>query len=182
MDRREALHDHPVDPEVGVFAEQMLSFIAGLATSRLTPDVHRNPKRGRIATNLFARRLHIERYEQFMRSRGQAEHIRLRDGPGAGPAFELGRQIFADTNGAGRPSAIYATSDTTAIGLFQAAYQAGLNIPNQLSLIGYDDIDIAPFTIPPLTTISQERSRDGKDRGRAGLHDDRPEPQSGRSQ
>jgi LacI family transcriptional regulator len=37
----------------------------------------------------------------------------------------------------------------------QAAHQAGIRIPEDLSIIGYDDIDLAPFTIPPLTTISQ---------------------------
>ena len=66
----------------------------------------------------------------------------------------MGRRIFEDF-GRGRPSAIYATSDTTAIGLMQAAFQAGVRIPERLSMVGFDDIDMAPFTIPPLTTISQ---------------------------
>jgi hypothetical protein len=47
------------------------------------------------------------------------------------------------------------SSDTTAIGLMQAASQAGITIPDRLSMVGYDDIDMAPYTIPPLTTISQ---------------------------
>ena len=37
----------------------------------------------------------------------------------------------------------------------QAAYEAGIGIPGDLSIIGFDDIDVAAFTIPPLTTISQ---------------------------
>ena len=41
------------------------------------------------------------------------------------------------------------------MGLMQAAFQAGIAMPDRLSIIGFDDIDFAPYTIPPLTTISQ---------------------------
>ena len=37
----------------------------------------------------------------------------------------------------------------------QAAFQARVVVPDELSIVGFDDIDIASFTIPPLTTISQ---------------------------
>ena len=37
----------------------------------------------------------------------------------------------------------------------QAAYQAGMSMPGRLSVVGYDDIDLAPYTIPPLTTVTQ---------------------------
>jgi hypothetical protein len=37
----------------------------------------------------------------------------------------------------------------------QADSQAGITIPDRLSMVGHDDIDMAPYTIPPLTTISQ---------------------------
>ena len=67
---------------------------------------------------------------------------------------------YADPEGT---TAIFATSDTTAIGLMQAAYQSGVSIPTRLSIVGYDDIDLAPFTIPPLTTVSQT----GVEMGRA---------------
>ena len=77
------------------------------------------------------------------------------------PAFELGQRMFAGFEAGRRPTAIYATSDTTAIGLMQAAFQAGVAIPEELSIIGYDDIDISPFTIPPLTTISQDGAEMG---------------------
>ena len=55
----------------------------------------------------------------------------------------------------GHPTAVYAASDTIAIGLLQAAFQARIVVPDQMSIVGFDDIDIATFTIPPLTTISQ---------------------------
>ena len=38
----------------------------------------------------------------------------------------------------------------------QAAFRAGIAIPDRLSIVGFDDIDVAAFTIPPLTTVSQD--------------------------
>jgi LacI family transcriptional regulator len=102
-------------------------------------------------------RLRVDRYEQYMRRHGAGDHIQVfvTDQEPA-PAFELGTRMFAGFAAGSKPTAIYATSDTTAIGLMQAAYQAGVAIPTELSMVGYDDIDLAPFTIPPLTTISQD--------------------------
>ena len=53
------------------------------------------------------------------------------------------------------PTAIFAANDRMAIGAMQAAYQAGLRVPEQLSVIGLDDIELAAYQIPPLTTIRQ---------------------------
>ena len=51
------------------------------------------------------------------------------------------------------PTAIFAASDTQAIGVLGAARDAGLDIPQDLSIIGYDDIEIAEYFY--LTTIRQ---------------------------
>ena len=100
-------------------------------------------------------RLRIALYEQFLRDRGAGDRIKVFiTDQEPEPAFELGQRIFADF-GRAAPTAIYATSDTTAIGLMQAAFQAGVAIPDRLSIVGFDDIDFAAFTIPPLTTVSQ---------------------------
>lgn len=56
-----------------------------------------------------------------------------------------------------RPSAIFASNDLMAIGGICAANQAGVRIPQQLSVIGYDDIALASFSTPPLTTIAQPK-------------------------
>jgi LacI family transcriptional regulator len=101
-------------------------------------------------------RLRIDLYERFMREHGVGDRIRVYvTDQEPGPALLLGRRIFAELQGSDRPSAIFATSDTTAIGLMQAAYEAGISMPDRLSIIGFDDIDLSAFTIPPLTTISQ---------------------------
>jgi len=75
--------------------------------------------------------------------------------PDPGPSYRLGRKLLKGRDRADAPTAIFATSDTIAIGLLQAAYQAGVVVPDRLSIVGFDDLDIAAFTIPPLTTVSQ---------------------------
>ncbi len=45
----------------------------------------------------------------------------------------------------------------TAIGVLRAAYMQDLRVPQDLSVIGLDDIDFAEFTLPPLTTIRLSR-------------------------
>jgi len=57
-----------------------------------------------------------------------------------------------------RPTAIVCSNDMTAIGVLRAAYMEGLRVPQDLSVVGLDDIDFAEFTLPPLTTIRLSRS------------------------
>lgn len=54
-----------------------------------------------------------------------------------------------------RPSAIFATNDMMAIGAIAAANEAGVAIPQELSLVGFDDIGLASVSTPTLTTIAQ---------------------------
>lgn len=56
-----------------------------------------------------------------------------------------------------RPSAIFLSNDLMAIGGLCAAQQAGVRIPEQLSIMGYDDIALASFSTPRLTTIAQPK-------------------------
>ncbi len=56
-----------------------------------------------------------------------------------------------------KPTAIICSNDMTAIGVLRASYHEGLRVPQDLSVIGLDDIDFAEFTLPPLTTISLPR-------------------------
>lgn len=53
------------------------------------------------------------------------------------------------------PGAVFASDDNMAIGALRAAYEAGARVPQDVSLVGFDDIHIASFTTPRLTTIRQ---------------------------
>jgi len=54
-----------------------------------------------------------------------------------------------------RPTGVLAMSDMAAIGVVVAAQQAGLNVPVDLSVVGFDDIPASAWTNPPLTTVRQ---------------------------
>jgi DNA-binding LacI/PurR family transcriptional regulator len=108
-------------------------------------------------------RLRIDLYERFMREHEVADRIGVFvTDQDPLPSLELGRRLFAELPTSGRPTAVFATSDTIALGLMQAAFEAGIRVPEELSMVGFDDIDVAAFMIPPLTTISQS----GVDMGR----------------
>jgi LacI family transcriptional regulator len=57
-----------------------------------------------------------------------------------------------------RPTAIICSNDMTAIGVLRAAYIDGLRVPQDISVIGLDDIDFAEYTLPPLTSIRLSRT------------------------
>jgi DNA-binding LacI/PurR family transcriptional regulator len=100
-------------------------------------------------------RMRIDLYEQYMRRRGASDRIQVfTTNLQPEPSFELGKRVLRQ-EGASAFSAIFATSDTIAMGLMKAAFEAGIPIPGRLSIVGFDDIDFAAYTTPPLTTVSQ---------------------------
>jgi LacI family transcriptional regulator len=58
-----------------------------------------------------------------------------------------------------KPDAVFAASDAMAIGAMQAVKDAGLQIPQDVAFVGYDNIPLARQAIPPLTTIRQPAER-----------------------
>ncbi|HEY7307400.1 MAG TPA: LacI family DNA-binding transcriptional regulator [Bryobacteraceae bacterium] len=60
------------------------------------------------------------------------------------------------------PTAILAGNDLTAIGILHRAYDGGLRVPDDLSVVGFDDIVFAEYTQPALTTVSVPRTEIGK--------------------
>lgn len=57
-----------------------------------------------------------------------------------------------------RPTAILCSNDMTAIGVMRKSHEAHIAIPQDLSVIGFDDIRLAQFMIPPLTTIQMSQA------------------------
>ena len=62
-----------------------------------------------------------------------------------------------------RPTAVLAMSDAMAIGAMRAARDIGLAVPDDISVVGFDDIDLAAHTDPPLTTVHQPIRRKGEE-------------------
>lgn len=62
-----------------------------------------------------------------------------------------------------RPTAVLAMSDAMAIGALRAARELGLRVPDDLSIVGFDDLDVAEYTDPPLTTVHQPNRQKGEE-------------------
>ncbi len=60
------------------------------------------------------------------------------------------------------PSAVFAGNDILAIGALKAIYDAGLRVPEDISLIGMDDIYAGAVTMPPLTTVAKHKYATGQ--------------------
>ena len=79
-------------------------------------------------------------------------------------SIEGGASAFHRAWGIGlRPTAVLAMSDAMAIGAMSAARDMGLRIPDDLSVVGFDDIDLAAHVDPPLTTVHQPIRQKGAD-------------------
>jgi len=70
--------------------------------------------------------------------------------------FEIGYQMAHQLlHRDQRPTAIFALTDVIAVGVMHAAAEHQLNLPHDLSVVGFDDIPMARFSIPALTTVAQ---------------------------
>jgi DNA-binding LacI/PurR family transcriptional regulator len=67
------------------------------------------------------------------------------------------------------PTAVLVTSDALAMGVMRGAVEAGLRVPDDLSVIGFDGVPSAAFTEPPLTTVTQPIEEKGEMTARALL-------------
>ena len=66
--------------------------------------------------------------------------------------YEFGRLLAEDPE----VTAIFAANDEMALGVMRAMFEAGRDVPRDVSLIGFDDVPFARYLTPPLTTVSQD--------------------------
>lgn len=77
--------------------------------------------------------------------------------------YESGRELALEMlAAANRPTAIFAGSDTIALGVIEAARALGLHVPNDLSVVGFDDTHLATWSAPQLSTIHQPLGEMGR--------------------
>ena len=60
-----------------------------------------------------------------------------------------------------RPDAVFASNDLMALGAIDAAREAGLKVPDDIAIVGWDDVPIAGFTTPQLTTVAMPKNELG---------------------
>jgi LacI family transcriptional regulator len=86
--------------------------------------------------------------------------------------LEGGEEAFAKLlNGRLRPSAILCSNDMTAIGVMRKCYSEKIAVPGDLSVIGFDNIHLSRYILPPLTTIEMSQTELGRLAFQALLHD-----------
>ena len=69
--------------------------------------------------------------------------------------FQSGENMAPQIIAAGLPDAIFAGNDSLALGIMNYFYRVGIDVPGQVSVIGYDNISYAESSLVPLTTVSQ---------------------------
>lgn len=101
---------------------------------------------------LHSARTRLHAFREAMRARGlDPEKKLIREGT---HTAEGGREAMsALLRLSKRPTAVISSNDWTAIGALNAAAAAGLRVPQDISLVGFDDIPLASYTNPPLTTV-----------------------------
>ncbi|KAA9005382.1 LacI family DNA-binding transcriptional regulator [Paenibacillus spiritus] len=103
------------------------------------------------------RSLHFER---ILREKGLFDPSLVRTG---GWSSADGYRMMTDLlEGPVRPTACFAASDPLAIGALRALHDRNISVPDDLSVVGFDDIDLAAYVQPPLTTIRAYPEQMGK--------------------
>jgi LacI family repressor for deo operon, udp, cdd, tsx, nupC, and nupG len=82
--------------------------------------------------------------------------------PGNGRLDGGERALAALTDLANPPDAVFCYNDMTAVGLMSAARRAGLLVPEELAVVGFDDIPLAAHCCPPLATVAQPQREMGR--------------------
>ncbi|TMV90651.1 LacI family transcriptional regulator [Thioclava sp. BHET1] len=101
-----------------------------------------------------------EGYRRALATAGIAHDPRL-EVPGDF-SFESGREAVRQLLSLPEPpTAIFCANDESALGAIRAVQQAGLSVPGDISIIGFDDTKLAQFSDPPLTTVRQPRQQMG---------------------
>jgi LacI family transcriptional regulator, galactose operon repressor len=73
--------------------------------------------------------------------------------------YEMAKKLLAQHR---RVTAVFAANDAIAFGVIRAVFEAGLSIPEDISLIGFDNVELASIVRPPLTTVDQPKYEMGQ--------------------
>lgn len=107
-----------------------------------------------------------EGIEKAFRSTGLEPSSIVRISPERGnlvkDGFELMERFVATTPRSQLPTAILAHNDVVAIGILSCLHSHGIRVPQEVSVVGFDGIEMSAYSIPPLTTVSQNPAKLGE--------------------
>ncbi|MFC9156462.1 LacI family DNA-binding transcriptional regulator [Streptomyces bauhiniae] len=143
------------DPGADVPSVGATNWQGGLAATRHLIDLG-HTRIGAIGgpSRMMCARARLDGYRSALETAGlPADPALIREGDFH---HESGHRLGLDLLGRpGRPTAVFAGNDLQALGLYEAARELGLRVPEDVSVVGFDDLPVARWVGPPLTTVRQ---------------------------
>lgn len=147
--------DPAEEPGPGVMSVGTTNWQGGLSATRHLIELgHRRIAAIGGPAQLWSSRARLDGYRAAMQEAGLAVDERLvcRDSFSVGGGRQQATHLLALAD---RPTAIVAGNDAQAFGVLQALAEYGLRAPDDLSVVGFDDVQVAAWAAPPLTTVRQ---------------------------
>ncbi|MGR0321128.1 LacI family DNA-binding transcriptional regulator [Agromyces sp. ZXT2-3] len=159
------------DPSPDVPSVGSANWSGGLAATRHLIELgHRRIAAITGPADMMCSLARIDGYRSAMNSAGlpiDEDRIRFGDFHVSG-GRDRARELL-DAPASERPTAIFAGSDMQALGVLEAARERGIRVPEDLSVVGYDDIPLARWLTPKLTTVHQPLRRMGEEAARLAI-------------
>lgn len=142
------LADDPIDINIGLSQRA-----AGYAATRHLIDLgHRDVVHVAGPNEWFDARSRIVGWRDEMLEAGLPVPPMIAGGWDPVHGYEIARRLVAERR---LPTAIFAANDPMALGMLRAFHEAGVRVPDDVSLVGFDDVEGADYYEPPLTTVRQ---------------------------
>ena len=122
------------------------------ATAHLIALGHRDIAHVAGPPNWFDARARVEGWRKQLEEAGLRAPELIAGGWDAAPGYSAARRLLEQP---GRPTAVFAANDHLALGMMRAFHEAGVRIPDDIAVVGYDDVAGSDFYEPPLTTVRQ---------------------------
>jgi DNA-binding LacI/PurR family transcriptional regulator len=110
----------------------------------------------------------VDGWRSALHDAGAPEPVILTGDWSANSGYELGQRLAAmkgageAKEGGGGATAVFCGNDTMALGVMRALTEAGLSVPGDVSVVGFDDVPECGYYLPPLTTVRQDFGEVGR--------------------
>jgi DNA-binding LacI/PurR family transcriptional regulator len=125
---------------------------AKAATYHLLSLGHRTVRHVAGPQRWWSARDRVDGWRRALRDAGSEENPYLEGDWSPASGYRAGRRLARDPE----TTAVFVANDDMAIGVVRALTEAGLSVPHDVSVVGFDDIPSAAFLTPPLTTVAQD--------------------------